>query len=343
MDIKRHLEKKAEQFLNERRKLRDNKMKNIFNKRFYIFPKNIIVTNYYKNPIAAFNPGALLKDDKLKVFPRLIFDYYKYTSSVGYFEVEIERILEGILDENFETKIILYPEFLWEFLGSEDPRIIENNGEILMLYTGKGYVDFEKRRRDVLAFAKLDKDFKVKRKDYFKISDGNEFFLPETMKDSAFLDFKGNNTSLLTRIQVKDEFFCWRGVADINKLTIDLKTLHPVFAMEEWETKVGWSTNAIKLSNDEYLIGWHAVMKNDLSYKNGFAIVNGKGELLGISDYLLYPEGLVENYGDRAFVIFGDGLVKYEDYLIWIGGISDYAIGIFITTLKEITENMRII
>ncbi|KLO24598.1 MULTISPECIES: hypothetical protein [unclassified Marinitoga] len=343
MKIKRYLEKKAEQFLNGRRSIRDNKTKNIFDKRYYIFPENIIVKNYHKKPIAVFNPGALLKDDKLKVFPRLIFDYYKYTSSVGCFEVEIGRILKGILDKNFETKIILYPEFLWEFLGIEDPRVIENNEEILMLYTGKGYVDFNKKRRDVLSFAKLDKDFKIKRKDYFKISDRNEFFLPETIKDSAFLDFKEGNVSLLTRIQLKDKFFCWRGIANINKLTIDPESLHPVFAMEEWETKVGWSTNTIKLSNDEYLVGWHAVMKNDLSYKNGFAIVNGKGELLGISDYLLYPEGLTENYGDRAFVIFGNGLVKYEDYIIWIGGISDYGIGIFITTLKDIMENIRII
>lgn len=343
MSIRDSLEKKSKDFLSKRKKIRKNTMKNIFGKRYYIFPKNINLLNYNKRPIAVFNPGTILKDNILSIFPRLIFDYYKYTSSIGYFEIEIENILEGNLDKHIDTKIILYPEFLWEFLGSEDPRIIESHGEYLMLYTGKGYIDFRKKRRDVLAFAKLDKDFKIKRKDYFRIFDGNEYYLPETMKDSAFLNFKGENASLLTRIQVKDKFFCWRGLANVNKSTIDIETLNPVFAMESWETKVGWSTNSIKLSDDEYLVGWHAVMKSNLSYKNGFAIVSGKGELLGISDYLLYPEGLDENYGDRPFVIFGDGLVKYKEYVIWVGGISDYAIGIFITTLKEITKNMRII
>jgi predicted GH43/DUF377 family glycosyl hydrolase len=39
-------------------------------------------------------------------------------------------------------------------------------------------------------------------------------------------------------------------------------------------------------------------------------------------------------------VIFGDGLVKYEDYLIWVGGISDYGIGIFISKLEEVLKKL---
>jgi len=44
--------------------------------------------------------------------------------------------------------------------------------------------------------------------------------------------------------------------------------------------------------------------------------IDREGKLLAISDYLLAPQGLVEDYGDRSFVIFGDRVVKKEDYLI---------------------------
>ncbi|HDM69831.1 MAG TPA: hypothetical protein ENG58_00310, partial [Thermotogales bacterium] len=77
------------------------------------------------------------------------------------------------------------------------------------------------------------------------------------------------------------------------------------------------------------------------SYRSGFAIVNGKGELIAVSDYTLFPSNLNEEYGDRALVIFGDGLLLVEDEIVWIGGVGDYSIGIFIANLKDILQNMR--
>ncbi|HID16009.1 MAG TPA: glycosidase, partial [Candidatus Atribacteria bacterium] len=118
-----------------------------------------------------------------------------------------------------------------------------------------------------------------------------------------------------------------------------VNTVEPVLFPMEWEEKVGWSTNVVKIEEDKYLVGWHAVLKEDLSYKNGFAFLDRYGRIISITDYLLSPEGLIESYGDRALVIFGDGLLKYKEYIIWIGGISDYAIGIFITTLKDVLNS----
>lgn len=76
-----------------------------------------------------------------------------------------------------------------------------------------------------------------------------------------------------------------------------------------------------------YLVGWHAVLK-DLTYKNGLALVDGRGRLLGTTNYVLSPKGVIEEYGDRIRVIFGCGLVVYEGRVIWIGGVSDWAIGV---------------
>lgn len=115
----------------------------------------------------------------------------------------------------------------------------------------------------------------------------------------------------------------------------------PVLVFEEWELGVGWSTNTVRLSSNEFLVGWHGVLKRDRSYYNGIALVNGEGELLAVSDYFLAPRGLVEEYGDRPLVIFGDGLVLYRDILIWVGGVSDYAIGLFTVELGRVMENLK--
>lgn len=69
--------------------------------------------------------------------------------------------------------------------------------------------------------------------------------------------------------------------------------------------------------------------------------MNRKGELLAVSDYLLAPKGLYEEYGDRPLVIFGDGLLLYKETLIWIGGVSDYCIGVFITELNGALTKLK--
>lgn len=71
------------------------------------------------------------------------------------------------------------------------------------------------------------------------------------------------------------------------------------------------------------------------------AIVDREGYLLAISNYLLAPRGLYEEYGDSSQVIFGDGLVLYKEYLIWVGGIGDYAIGIFTVEVEKALEKLK--
>jgi len=50
---------------------------------------------------------------------------------------------------------------------------------------------------------------------------------------------------------------------------------------------------------------------------------------------------LNEEYGDRAMVIFGDGLIIYQDKLLWIGGVSDYCIGVFIADLDNVLKTLN--
>jgi len=120
-----------------------------------------------------------------------------------------------------------------------------------------------------------------------------------------------------------------------------MDSLQPILVPEPWEYKVGWSTNTVRLSRGEFLVGWHGMLREDFSYRNGLALVDGEGRLLAVSDYLLVPQGLVEQYGDRSLAIFGDGLLLYRDILIWIGGVSDYCIGIFVAELEDVRSRLR--
>ena len=329
--------------LRKLRGLRKPKTEDVFKRLIYLGPEDFKIIGYKKSkPTVAFNPAALLEGNEILLLPRLIFDYYKYVSSVGLARLNIDDVLQGYCKTPISARIILWPTKLWEFLGSEDPRVYKINNKYYILYTGKGYY-FEHRnyiRRDVLALAQYDNSWRLERKDYFSIIDNNEEFVPKSNKDSAFINMKNGESVLLTRPEIKGERICWKGQVRIEDLKIYEKTLEPVMVYEKWEWKVGWSTNTVKLSNNEYLIGWHGVCIEDNSYRDGLAIVNDEGELLAVSNYLLSPKELNEEYGDRPLVIFGDGLIKYKEFLLWIGGISDYAIGIFAAELNKILEKM---
>ena len=345
--LEKRLAEKAKELAKTYQSLRTPKTDDIFARRHYISPDDITIDNYLRRkPLAAFNPGSLLRGDKVYIFPRLIFDYYSYTSSIGVFEIGVEELIAGEVKVPLRARIVLWPEKIWEFgHGCEDPRVMAVNEGTYMLYTGsKNYhLRGQLIRKSVLGFAELDRSLNVQRKGYFTTVNGEESLVLSN-KDSAFIEINGDNTTMLTRPIVSDlPDLCWRAEADLAKLMIPEASLQPVLAPEPWEYKVGWSTNTVHLSQDEYLVGWHGVLREDFSYRNGLAIVSTEGKLQAISDYLLAPKGLSECYGDRSLALFGNGLVVYKDYLIWIGGVSDYGIGIFVTKIEEALSRLRVV
>ena len=344
MTVEENLYEKQLKALKELRGMRKPKTRNVFKRLIYLGPEDFVVEGYKKSrPLVAFNPAAYLEGKDLLIFPRFIFDYYKYVSSVGLICLDIEELLGGDVATPIKSRVLLWPVKLWEFLGCEDPRVFRAYGSYYMFYTGKGYFleGREYIRMDVLGLAEYDDEWRLKRRGYFTITRGEEKFTPKSNKDSAFIKTRGSKFTLLTRPEIKGRRICWRGVADIKEMEIEAESLEPVLVFEDWELKVGWSTNVVPLSSNEYLVGWHGVVLEDSSYRDGLAVVDGEGRLLAISDYLIEPRGLIEEYGDRPLVVFGDGLISYKEYLLWIGGISDYAIAIFITELDKVLEELR--
>ncbi len=339
------LKQRAIEAMGVLRGVREPRDEDVFQRIAYIFPSDLYVVNYMKKPVAVFNPGALVIDRELWVFPRLIFDYYSYVSSIGFFRINIEDLLAGKLEKPIETRVVLWPREIWEFRGCEDPRTHLHGDRILMLYTGLGYrpEDIRDRRFEptwVQGLAWLDTELKVIKRSFFRVRsrDGS---VPMKIKDSAFIEIQGSRATMLCRPSIEGIEVNWRCIADLDTMEIDAETMEPVMVYESWELKIGWSTNTVKISSSEYLVGWHGVLLSDFSYRNGLALVDREGRLLAISNYLLTPRGVVEEYGDRPLVIFGNGLVLYRDTLIWVGGISDYAIGIFAAPLDKVLEKLK--
>ncbi len=347
------LKSKLKSSVGKLRGLRKPLMNDVFKRVLYISPQSIKVTNYVRSrPLASFNPGAIVKGNDFLVFPRLIFDYYWYVSSVGLFKLSLKDILND-LDINtreLPTKIVIYPTSKYEVVrGCEDPRVHVINEKYYILYTAVGPKPLPKYVPDVIsdmpfyrasyqALAVLNENLKLISKYYLKIDDE---VVPNWKDGSIVKVVNSESASMLLRPSVGDIEANWRGLINLRDFSIELGSLEPIMVAEDWEFKVGWSTNTIRLSSNEYLVGWHAVLKSNFSYVEGLAIVNDSGDLLATTDYVLIPKGLNESFGDRPLVIFGCGLILTKEYVIWVGGVADYCIGIFKANLSKVLELMK--
>ncbi len=343
------LREKARRFLRCHRGLRRPAVNPIFRRRFYIAPHDLRVENYLRPcPLAAFNPGAALRGTTVYLFPRLVFDYYSYASSIGAVALEAEALRSGEIPKPLRTRIVLWPQYLWEAVrGCEDARALTVEDGFWILYTGVGKVGRDRRTEhkdvhtSILAFAELDAQLQVRRKVPVAVErDGRPRLLPN--KDSAFIHCEGNRAVLVTRPSLPGiPDLGWRGELDLGRMGLEAESLEPVLAPEPFEYKVGWSTNAVPLPDGTFLVGWHGVFREDLSYRNGLARVDASGRLLALSDYVLAPQGLHESFGDRPLTLFGNGLLQLGTELIWVGGVGDYAIGVFIADMAEALAALR--
>ena len=328
--------------------IRNNRVVDVFERTLYIPPDSIEVENYLRRkPLAAFNPGAIIMGDKLLVFPRLVFDYYWYVSSIGVFELGMDEVIDqhNILTRKVKAKIILYPSEPWELArGCEDPRVVFHNDSFHVLYTAVAALSLEQAMKSLQGYAVLDREFNVAGKKYFRLKWSDGEHVPYSWKDSAFLEINKDRALMLIRPTLESRFglleVVWRGEASLSEAIVDADTVEPVLLFEKWEFKVGLSTNALKISSNEYLVGWHGVQNIDKRYLNGLAIVDSDGNLKAITNYLLEPTRIEEYYGDRPGVIFGDGLAVYKDLVIWVGGVADQMIGIFVASLDKVLESM---
>lgn len=337
------LREKAARFLAQGTGRRKSLTEDIFQRRVYISPEAVRVENYLRQrPLAAFNPGAVLREGMVHLFPRLVFEYYSYASAVGHAVLPVEDLLRGQVPDPLPVRIVLYPTEVWEASrGCEDPRAHPLEEGFALFYTAVGKLGEAARtdHKDIffpaLALAELGPDLAVRRKGVVRVGREGEGLLLPT-KNATFL---AKEAFLLRPSLPGLPDLCFRGRLEWE--TLRATELEPVLAPEPFEFKVGWSTNALPLGDDTYLVAYHGILREDLSYRHGFARLSGEGKLLALTDYLLAPQGLQESYGDRPLTLYGNGLFLYGEDLCFVGGVGDYAIGLFTAPLEQVLRRLR--
>ncbi len=317
----------------------------LFDRVAYIWPHYIRVKDLGgRQPYAAFNPGAVVKGKYVEIFPRIITGYFWYTSSIGFFRVRMEDLLDGDISGPIESRIILYPRLQWDMAGCEDPRVELVDNNYYVLYTALEpmpgrYHAVNAYSRQALAI--LDEDMNVLLRTLIGFKHDGRSVRIDYSKDSALLSREGKGFWMLTRPAIDEIAVAWRGYLSLDDYSISVETLEPIVVFEPWEIKTGWSTNAVKIGAGEYLVAWHGVGR-DLVYRTGFAVVSSEGELRGITEvYLLEPKTVEEYAGDRPGVIFGDGLRIIDELLVLIAGVADTGIGVYTAPLEKVLEHIK--
>ncbi len=298
--------------------------KSIFSMEAFLTPERFVLSDYPRRPTSAFNPAAYVRQGKLVLLPRLIFDDKFYVSSVGICE---PISFDDLAKEVIETRLLKYPQRIEEINGVEDPRITEDGKKLLTVGVGD---NFHKSQTMLMDFD--GEHLSNERLFYFNNS------VWETGRDAVLI----NDKVLLFRPDaIPKSFTTYRVFYELKDGSVFIESdgLKAILEIGRGEKKRGFSTNAVKISSNEYLVGWHGALE-DTSYKNGFMLVNDEGLPLGITDYLLETTGFLQ-YGNRPFTLFGCGLIKLKDKLFWVGGVGDWAIGIFTADLDLAMSKLK--
>lgn len=298
----------------------------IFKLEVLFTPEHFVMSKYPRKPIAVFNPAAFVQNDHVVLLPRLIFDDQFYTSAIGICDpISIDH-LSNITTIN--TSLLRFPSNIQDFKGIEDPRVTEDGKKLL-------WVALDRSNISRTVMAELDWANQKTSDDRYLYLKDSEF---PSGRDAAVI----NNKYLLCRPEynTKYSFSAPYSISIIENVFIQPSELQVVLAAEKWEEKVGFSTNVVKLSSNEYLVGWHTVLNRNAEYMNGFAVLNDIGEVLGTSNYILWSENFMR-YGNRINTLFGCGLIKHQDRLYWAGGVGDWAVGIFSAKLQEALETIK--
>lgn len=307
-------------------------MDRIFEEICTLQPENFHITNYYRKPISAFNPGAYVNDEgKLVIMPRLIFDSHFYVSSIGLCEpISFHELIDfDNENRNIETNLIKYPETHREIDGIEDPRVTEDGKKVLTVglnlqgsyhTTQTALMEFDgKKLSNAKPFSFNDSIWNTGR-DAVLVNDNVLLFRPES-SSNRFLSHRAFYEETNDRIEISNE-----------DLEVVLKTI-------PGERKRGFSTNVVQLSSNEFLVGYHGALIEKYEYREGFMIINDEGIPIAITDYILKTEGILQ-YGNRPYTLFGDGLILRNNRLWCVYGFGDFGIVILSTDIEDVLDKM---
>ncbi|MGQ4891465.1 MAG: glycosidase [Candidatus Njordarchaeia archaeon] len=334
--------------------------RDMFKRLGFLKASDIDIGNYPLKPVKAFNSTFLIENDVVVVYPRLIFDYYKYVSSIARLEIDLNTLLNGKLEKigKILGDIIIFPDRLEDIWGAEDPRVFKLDGKYIIAYTGrtKWYYKEDNDETDYIKtttiLATSEDTQKYTKVGYITFDDEFRNKI-DTVKNC--IPFKGKKGMYsLCRLHTKTKQF-YTVIAQIKDFMENNEFREYVgenvyigIENADFELKNGWGTPPVKVSNREYLAILHGVDKELYTYR-AFAVLleeNKTLEIVAVTPYyILEPKNVEERYGDRPNVVFPCGLQIVDEKLIISYGAADSFIGFAetdVTQLLEILDKNRI-
>lgn len=301
---------------------------------------------YEKNPIikpikenkwedrATFNPAAIYLDNKIHII-------YRAVSGDNYSVLGYATSKDGYNIDHREKEPIYKPRKDFESSGCEDPRLVEIDNYVYMLYTA-----YDKKTTPRVALTKISK------KDFIKnnwnwsepilisppgISDKDACIFPEKINNKYYL---------LHRIDESIDL-CVREDLKFNKNSKEkyLEENHWLSPRVGWwdHKKVGAACSPIKTS-DGWLLLYHGISK-DNSYNVGAVLLDLKNpyKILARTDEPIFrPETEYEKTGDVSNVVFPCGaVVLNKEIFIYYGG-GDKVTGVATLKLELLLKKLKL-
>ncbi len=334
----------------------------------YIGRDDIRIENHpVERASAVFNPALLITGDSVIVYARIVYGYYMYVSSIARFSVPLNVVLSGRSGyeewmrsghgrRGIEAEITVYPDNKYDMVGTEDPRIYQYNGRIVMTYCGRSISYYNYREGGLQASYPvtaymIDDEGRAWRKKYVhRLSPGTG---PRIREDrDAFLLEHNGQTYLFhrpTTIHGENLLLISR-VLDGGGVSGELSMLDafdPVLVLEPapFEEKIGWATPPVRIGGDRFIAFIHGVDRELTGYHlfaAEISIHNGEIALDAVTPgYIMSPKTMAELYGERSYTVFPTGSwgIDDGDYLIGYGA-GDLVVGLGTLNINEVAGEL---
>ncbi|RLG88832.1 MAG: glycosidase [Thermoprotei archaeon] len=315
-------------------------------------PTNVRFKNHpIEKPLSIFNAAAILKDDYIYVYARVVMGYYMYISAIALVKVPLSDVLSGkVTSTKYLAELTICPSNKYDVWGVEDPRVTAIDNKWCMVFTGRTIDYFNQKvitgkTYPVVAVKDIDE-----KENWRKVG---VVMLPEGLKGKVISDkdsfiIKSSEGDLLVfhRPHMKDGIHYTvisklqelpnEGMREL-KVTDSIEVLKPA----PFEYKIGWGTPPINIGKDRYVMILHGVDREIETYRAFAALVTydkAKGpKVISTSPYyIMGPKEIYEVYGDRPLVVFPCGFFKVDNKALVVYGAADHTVGFGVMDLNEL-------
>ena len=304
-------------------------------------------------PVTVFNATAILREDLIYVYARVILGYYMYVSAIALVRIPVHDLFNGAINtSHYAAEIVIYPSTKYDIWGTEDPRIAEIDDKWYLTYTGRtvNYFNPVIRRERTLPVVAVseNRDGRYWRK-------VGALVLPQYLrshlvsdKDTFVVKTNAGEILVFHRPHLDDDTYHTL-ISKIDRLPearngieeIEVKDSVVVLEAAPFESKIGWGAPPVEVGPNKYLAILHGVDKELEAYRVFAALIKydpaDDPRVEGVTPYyIMEPRELYEVYGDRPLTLFPCGFFKYDDKGIIVYGAADYVIGFAEVDINEL-------